>query len=118
MKDVYGVLTKSHVCLQTVMSVEKMRLNPYFFDALWICEKLGLFNLMELREDYNITLVQQFYATVVFGSDQERTMTLMTGTTRCSSTFYDFANLIFETFHGVYLPVGLRIHSADFGENK
>src|SRR4051812_1743273 len=60
MKDVYGVLTKSPVCPQKFMSVEQMRLSPYFNHALWICEKLGPYNLMELHEDYNIHLVQQF----------------------------------------------------------
>ena len=80
-----------------------MRKSPYFSDALWISEKLGLFNLMELREDYNITLVQQFYATVVFGTDQARTMTWMTGNHRCSAMFYDFAEAIFETFQGYVL---------------
>src|SRR3954468_22243936 len=118
MKDVYGVLTKSHVCPQKFMSVEQMRLSPYFNDALWICEKLGLFNLMELREDDNIYLVQQFYATVVFGSDQDSTMVWMSGTTRCTTTFHDFAKVIFEPFHGVSTLVGLRMHSAALGENK
>ena len=80
MKDVYGVLTKSPICPQKFMSVEKMCLSPYFNDALWICDKLGLYNLMELREDYNVHLVQQFYATVVFGSDQDMTMVWMSGT--------------------------------------
>ena len=73
---------------------------------------------MELREDYNVYLVQQFYATVVFGSDQDRTMTWMSSATRCIATFHDFANVVFETFHGVSTPVGLRMHSADLGENK
>src|SRR3954468_21483530 len=54
MKDVYGVLTRSPVCPLKFMSVEKMRQSPYFNDALWICEKLGLYNLMELHEDYSV----------------------------------------------------------------
>src|SRR3954463_13405414 len=105
MKDVYGVLTQSPVCPQKFMSVEQMRLSPYFNDALWICEKLGLFNLMELREDYNVYLVQQFYATVVFGSDQDRTMTWMSGTTRCIATFHDFAKSSLRPFMAYSLPL-------------
>src|SRR3954467_707581 len=118
MKDVYGVLTKSPVCPQKFMNIEQMRQSPYFNDALWICEKLGLYNLMELREDYSVHLVQQFYATAVFGTDIDRTMVWMTGTTRCTATFHDFANVIFETFHGISTPMGLRMHSAALGENK
>src|SRR3954463_8017519 len=95
-----------------------MHLSPYFNDVLWICEKLGLYNLMELHEDYNVHLVQQFYATVVFGSNQERTMVWMSGTTRCTATFHDFSNVIFENFHGVSTPLGLHMHSAALGENK
>src|SRR3954463_14143596 len=94
-----------------------MHLSPYFNDVLWICEKLGLYNLMELHEDYNVHLVQQFYATVVFGSDLDRTMVWMSGTTRCTTTFHDFANIIFETLPGLSTPVVRRMHSARYGEN-
>src|SRR3954464_8043754 len=45
-------------------------------------------------------------------------MVWMIGTTRCMATFHDFANVIFETFHGVSTPVGQRMHSAALGENK
>lgn len=103
MKDIYSVLKRSSVCPQKCLSVEKMRKSPYFSDALWISEKLGLFNLMEIREDYNITLVQQFYAIVVFGTDQARTMTWMTSNHRCSATFYDFAEASSRLFRGYLL---------------
>ena len=45
-------------------------------------------------------------------------MVWMSGTTRRTATFHDFANVIFETFHGVSTPVGLRMHLAALGENK
>src|SRR4051812_41421354 len=95
-----------------------MRTSLYFYDALWICENLGLFGLMELHEDYNITLVQQLYSIVVFGSNQERTMPWMTGDHRCTANFYNFADANFETFQAVSTHVGVRMHSTSLGENK
>ena len=49
--------------------------KPYFQEAVWIVRKLGLEHLMTLQQNYDITLVHQFFATVQFGEDVDVKLT-------------------------------------------
>jgi hypothetical protein len=53
--------------------MEKQR--AYFEEPMWVTEKLVLQPLMMIKQDYNITLVQQFFATLVFADGDEILMT-------------------------------------------
>jgi hypothetical protein len=68
MKEFYASLKKYPVCPQTVMDFSHFaEHSAYFGEAVWVTCKLGLHPLMKIQEHYNITLVQQFVATLVFG---------------------------------------------------
>jgi hypothetical protein len=68
MKEFYASLKKYPVCPQTGMDFSHFaKYSEYFAEAVWITRKLGLHALMKIQEPYNITLVQQFFATLVFG---------------------------------------------------
>jgi hypothetical protein len=84
--------------------------NAYFGEAVWVSRKLGLHPLMKIQEHYNITLVHQFFATLVFWDGEEIPMTWMTGEELCHSNFIDFAALLGYEFHGPTSPSGIRMH--------
>ena len=51
--------------------------KPEFAEGVEVTEKLGLHLLMGLQCNYNITLLKQFYATLVIKGDDDRTMKCM-----------------------------------------
>jgi hypothetical protein len=65
-KEIYAKLTKYKVSPQKTIDFEHIHKHAYFEEALWITEKLGLHPLMKINQDYNIALIHQFFATVVF----------------------------------------------------
>ena len=71
MKDIYKKLTKNKVCPMQPINLEHMleaRNKEYFEDAFWVTEKMGLHPLMKISQQYNIELIHQFFATLVFGN--------------------------------------------------
>jgi hypothetical protein len=62
--------------------------------------------------DYDPQLILQFYVTLSFTGDDERTFKWMTGTRYCDSTFTRFAAVLGYPFDGPTNPVGHRIHSS------
>jgi hypothetical protein len=84
--------------------------SAYFGEAMSVSRKLGLHPLMKIQEHYNITLVHQFFATLVFGDGEEIPMTWMTGEELCHSNFIDFAALLGYEFRGATSPSGIRMH--------
>ena len=77
-------------------------------------EQMGLPELMERKCDYNVTLIQHFFATLVLGGDNARTMKWMTGSTPFEANFYDFAEILGYTFEGT-TSVGHRLRPSSFG---
>jgi hypothetical protein len=120
MKEFYASLEKYQVCPQTVMDFSHFaKHSAYFGEAVWITRKLGLHPLMKIQEHYNIMLVQQFFATLVFGDGEEIPMTWMTGEDLCHSNFTDFAALLGYEFHGATSPSGMRMHvDGEYYEKK
>jgi hypothetical protein len=93
--------------------------SAYFAEAVWITRKLGLHPLMKIQEPYNITLVHQLFATLVFGDGEEIPMTWMTGEEICHSNFMDFAALLGYEFRGATTPSGIRMHvDGEYYEKK
>jgi hypothetical protein len=93
--------------------------NAYFEEAMWVSRKLGLHPLMKIQEHYNITLVHQFFATLVFADGEEIPMTWMTGEDLCHSNFMDFAALLGYEFRGATTPCGIRMHvDGEYYEKK
>jgi hypothetical protein len=88
-----------------------LKSKEYFVLAVQVVERLGLTGLMTLQCDYDPKLILQFYATVAFTGDDDRTFKWMTGTRYYESSFTRFASLLGYPFDGPTNPVGHRIHT-------
>jgi hypothetical protein len=88
-----------------------MKSKEYFVPAIQVVERLGLTGLLTCQCDYDPQLILQFYATLSFIGDDDRTFKWMTGTCYCESSFTRFAALLGYPFGGPTNPVGHRIHS-------
>jgi hypothetical protein len=106
------------VCPQKVVDFEHLRKSDYFKEALWITGKLGLHPLMQLKQDYNILLVHQFFATLMFGDGEELPMTWMTGDQVVHSNFIEFAEELGYPFKRNHMPRGTRMHLSRVAYNK
>jgi hypothetical protein len=120
MKEFYASLKKYPVCPQTVVGFSHFaKHSAYFGEAVWITHKLGLHPLMKIQEHYNITLVQQFFSTLVFGDGEEIPMIWMTGEELCQSNFIDFSALLGYESRGATSPSGMRMHvDGEYYEKK
>ena len=78
-----------------------------------ICEHLGLESLIGRQCDYNIKLVQQFFATLVIGAGPNIPISWMTNNQVCHSDFVRFAQLLGYPFVAVDEPVGARMHTEN-----
>ena len=63
-REVYEWL-ENPMCPQKALDVSRLQCKDHTREAAMICEKLGLNSLIGRQCDYNIKLVQQFFATVV-----------------------------------------------------
>jgi hypothetical protein len=53
--------------------------NPeYFGEALAMCEEFGLLPLMQFTQNWDEDLVVQFYSTVYFTEDEDKTIKWLT----------------------------------------
>ena len=110
-RDVY--LTMSHpIRPMQPIKLSALESKPAYDQAANVIEKLGLVRLMELKCDYSVALVQQFFATLVMKADSSKTLKWMSGSTQCTATFYDFATALGYTYKG-RTPVGIRLHTAE-----
>ncbi|KAK1678023.1 hypothetical protein QYE76_038871 [Lolium multiflorum] len=62
-------------------------------------------DLMKIQCDYSPELIKQFFATLAFKKDAERTMEWMSGSTHCEATLRRFASIL-----GLPAEGGLRLH--------
>ena len=101
MKEIYSKLSKSNaVCEQKVFNLTALISKPYFQEAVWIVRKLELEKLISSQQHYDIKYVQQFFATVQFGKDEDVTLTWMTGPINCVSSMIRFCELLGYEFCG------------------
>ena len=64
---------------QKYINLAAMENNPvYFGEALEICKRFGLTHIMQLCNNYDEKLIIQFYTTVHFGGEDDKTLTWMT----------------------------------------
>ena len=73
---------------------------------------------MITRQDYDIPMIHQFYATVVFDEDDLRSFQWMTGPTQYSSNFREFGSILGYGFDGAEVAVGRRMHQVGVDPNK
>ena len=79
----------------------------YFGTAIQVVDCLGLYHLMKLECNYNVFMVQQFYATVVFDSDVNTGLTWMSGSHKLKANFQEFGALLGYPFISSHLNQGL-----------
>ncbi|KAK1697545.1 hypothetical protein QYE76_014242 [Lolium multiflorum] len=105
-KDIYQKMDK--VRPMHPLDLDTLAEKDHFTDVVWVTEKMGLHKLMQLKRDYSVPLIQQFYSTLAFKKDEEHTMMWMTGSTPCEANFHRFAEL-----HGNPFRVGHRLHGPN-----
>ena len=119
MTEIYMPLT-TKLAPQKVLNLETLGKRGYFSNAVWVMKKLGQEHLFGIQQDYHIPAIQQFYATVVFGDDEndDIPLTWMTGVVKCESSIKRMAELLGYEFKGASEPVGARMHHEGFAYDK
>ncbi|KAK1618092.1 hypothetical protein QYE76_023609 [Lolium multiflorum] len=102
-KDIYEPMKK--VRPMQAINVDLLAVNNHFEDAIWVTGRMGLQDLMKIQCDYSLELVKQFYATLAFRKDDERTMEWISGSTHCVANLRRFASIL-----GIPEEGGLRLH--------
>ncbi|KAK1662886.1 hypothetical protein QYE76_051045 [Lolium multiflorum] len=64
------VTFKKGIATQHSIDTAKMAATRYFDEAYALCGEFGLYPIIELNKDFDIGLIQQFYATVHFEQDE------------------------------------------------
>ncbi|KAK1663626.1 hypothetical protein QYE76_051785 [Lolium multiflorum] len=85
-KDIYEPMKK--VRPMQVIDVELLSQNDHFDDAIWVTERMGCHKLMKVQCDFTIHLIKQFYATLTFKKDEDRTMQWMSGSSPYKDALY------------------------------
>jgi hypothetical protein len=99
-------------------NIEYLSKDEYFGYALRVTEKMGLHKLMVIKQDYCPRLIQQFFATLEFDTQEYIGFTWMTGEVRRSSTFTRFGKPLGYNFYGIHSPRGHRMHLDTSEYNK
>ena len=102
-KDIYEPMKK--VRPMQAINVDDLAVNNHFEDAIWVTGRMGLQDLMKIQCDYSPELIKQFFATLAFKKDDERTMEWMSGSTHCEATLRRFASIL-----GLSAEGGRRLH--------
>jgi hypothetical protein len=93
------------------IDITHMEKDPaYFGEALALCHQWGLIPFITFNKDYDAEIVAQFYATVHFHANEERSMSWMTGGRRLKVDWKNFMDCLGIADEGVDNPVGLRPH--------
>ena len=94
-EELYDKLAaKNTVCPQHPLNMEFLRSNEYFAEAIRVATHLGLCKLMVVQQDYDIPIIHQLFAIVVFDEDDLRSFQWMTGPTTLRSNFKEFGVLL------------------------
>jgi hypothetical protein len=109
-QDIFAPMSKPIHSMHPI-DLGYLKSKEYFVLAIQVVERLGLTGLMTFQCDYDPQLILQFYATLAFTGDDDRTFKWMTGTRYCESSFTRFAALLGYPFDGPTNPVGHRIHT-------
>jgi hypothetical protein len=104
------------------INVEYMRKNSeYFGEALAMCEEFGLIPLMQFVHNWDEELVVQFYSTVYFTEDDDRTIKWLTNGRLLEATWEEFGDSlgypILDTSKDEDAN-GWRCHYSDYVDHK
>jgi hypothetical protein len=88
---------------------------------LWVSEKLGLLPLMQLRHDYNVQMIHQFFASLYILKLDDGDIYWMTNNHPYKSTFKVFASVLGYPFYGRNSKRGgkrMHEHGVETYKNK
>ena len=89
---------------------EKTTTHTSYFDGIrGMCATLNLLPLMRFQHDVSAPLVAQFYATMHFGTDMQRTLTWMSGTEKVSAPL-SVASILGYEYTNTMVDHGYKIH--------
>ncbi|KAK1685228.1 hypothetical protein QYE76_046076 [Lolium multiflorum] len=109
---------KKGVAPQHAIDTGKMAASRYFEEAYAMCGEFGLYPIMELNKDYDVGLIQQFYATVHFESDEARTFRWMSHERLLESNLAKFGSALgYPRYPGIDAN-GWRCHDSSFAQTR
>ncbi|KAK1605472.1 hypothetical protein QYE76_029145 [Lolium multiflorum] len=109
---------KKGVAPQHAIDTGKMAASRYFAEAYAMCGEFGLYPIMELNKDYDVGLIQQFYATVHFDSDEAKTFRWMSHERLLESNLAKFGSALgYPRLPGVD-ENGWRCHDSSFSQPR
>ncbi|KAI4984176.1 hypothetical protein ZWY2020_046548 [Hordeum vulgare] len=97
-RDVIGSFKKNYVSVQWIDLAHLQRHTDYFGDALALIDKMGLKNIITFKKDFDPTAVAQFYVTVHFSHDEQRSMIWMTGSQKMTGSWSEFMQFLHIDF--------------------
>ncbi|KAE8815549.1 hypothetical protein D1007_07015 [Hordeum vulgare] len=83
----------------------------YFGEAISMVKQLQIADLISFHQDFDISIVAHFFATVHFHHDDARTMTWLTNGVHLTATWKDFMDLLQVRDEGLNTPIALRPHA-------
>ncbi|KAK1630081.1 hypothetical protein QYE76_004396 [Lolium multiflorum] len=109
---------KKGVAPQHAIDTGKMAASTYFQEAYAMCGEFGLYPIMELNKDYDVGLIQQFYATVHFQSDEAKTFSWMSHERLLESNLAKFGSALgYPRYPGIDAN-GWRCHDSSFAQTR
>ncbi|KAK1697716.1 hypothetical protein QYE76_014413 [Lolium multiflorum] len=109
---------KKGVAPQHAIDTGKMAASTYFQEAYAMCGEFGLYPIMELNKDYDVGLIQQFYATVHFDSDEAKTFRWMSHERLLESNLAKFGSALgYPRYPGIDAN-GWRCHDSSFAQTR
>ena len=111
-RDIINHFKNNFVPVQWIDLAHLQRNMDYFVDALSLIDKLGIKEIISFKTDFDPNVVAQFYVTVHFSPDDERSMVWMTGTQKMTGTWREFMAFLKVEFQGADTPLGSRPHAV------
>jgi hypothetical protein len=113
---------KNKVVKQHHINVDHMRTNhEYFGEALAMYEEFGLLPLMEFTQNCDEDLVVQFYSTVYFIENEEKTIKWLTNGWLLEATWANFGDALGYPIIDTSVEEdanGWMFHDSDFADHK
>ena len=81
-------------------------------------EQFGIEHIISFHKDYDPEILAQFFASVHFHPNEERTMTWMTNGRQLTATWKEFMTLLGVPDEGLTTPQGVRPHANPESANK
>jgi hypothetical protein len=95
--------------------------SEYFGEALAMCEEFGLLPLMQFVQNWDEELVVQFYSTIYFTEDVDKTIKWLTNGRLLETTWAEFGDSLGYTILDSSKDEdanGWRCHDSDYADHK